>query len=84
MGSDDVCDYLDFVISPGSELDFFNILLDDLRQKDIRRLSFSPLRPDSTVLTHLVGVAEGRRYEVSCKVEDVSLELDLPLPGRNT
>ncbi len=35
-------------------------------------------RPDSTVLTHLVGVAEGRRYEVSCKVEDVSLELDLP------
>jgi CelD/BcsL family acetyltransferase involved in cellulose biosynthesis len=78
MGSDDVCDYLDFVISPGSELDFFNILLDDLRQKDIRRLSFSPLRPDSTVLTHLVGVAEERRYEVSCKAEDVSLELDLP------
>jgi len=35
-------------------------------------------RPDSTLLTHLVGVAEGWRHEVTCKVEDVSLELDLP------
>jgi len=77
MGSADVCDCLDFVIAPGREHDFFNILLDDLKQKDIRRLSLRPLRPDSTVLTHLVSIAEERSYEVSCKVEDVSLELDL-------
>jgi len=78
MGSADVCDYLDFVIAQGSEHDFFNILLEDLMRKGIRRLNLSPLRPDSTVLTHLVGLSEERRYEVSCKVEDVSLELDLP------
>jgi len=78
MGSTDVCDCLDFVIAPGSEHDFFNILLDDLIQKGIRRLSLRPLRPDSTVLTHLVGVADEHGYEASCKVEDVSLELDLP------
>jgi len=78
IGSVDVCDCLDFVIAPGSEQDFFNILLDDLRRKGISRLSLRSLRPDSTVLTHLVGISEERGYRVSCNVEDVSLELDLP------
>lgn len=78
MGSADVCDCLDFVIKPGSEHDFFDILLDDLMQREISRLSLRTLRPDSTVLTHLVGIAQKRNYEVSCAVEDVSLELDLP------
>jgi len=78
IGDTDLCDCLDFVISPGSENDFFNILLDDLRQKGISLLSLRPLRPDSTVLTHLVDIAEVRRYKVSCRVEDVSLEMDLP------
>jgi len=78
MGSADVCDCSDFVIVPGSEHDFFNILLDELGQKGISRLSLRPLRPDSAVLTHLVGVAEERGYDVSCRAEDISLELDLP------
>lgn len=78
LGSADVCDWSDFVIVPGREHDFFNILLDELTRKGISRLSLKPLRPDSTVLTHLVGVSEERRYNVSCKVEDVSLEMDLP------
>jgi CelD/BcsL family acetyltransferase involved in cellulose biosynthesis len=30
------------------------------------------------VLTHLIGIARDRKYEVSCEVEDISLELDLP------
>jgi len=78
IGNDDVCDCLDFVISPGDAHDFFNILLDDLRQRGIRRLSLGTLRPDSAVATHLVAIAEERSYEVSCKAEDVSLEMDLP------
>ena len=78
IGSADVCDCLDFVLSPGGEQDFFNILLDDLRQRGIRRLSLEPLKPDSTVLTHLVDIAKERGHKVSCKAEDVSLELDLP------
>ena len=78
IGSADVCDYLDFIVVPGSENDFFNILLDDLREKGISRLDLRPLKPDSTVLAHLVGIAQDKGYEVSCKLEDVSLELDLP------
>ena len=78
IGSTDLCDYLDFVIVPGKELDFFNILLDDLRGRGIRRLNLRPLRPNSSVLTYLVSIAKNRNYDVSRKVEDVSLELDLP------
>jgi CelD/BcsL family acetyltransferase involved in cellulose biosynthesis len=78
IGSADVCDYLDFVIVPGKEVDFFNILLDDLRCRGISRVNLRPLRPNSTVLTHLIGIARDRKYEVSCEVEDISLELDLP------
>ncbi len=78
IGSADICDYLDFIITPGREQDFFNVLLDDLREKGINKLDMSPLRPDSTVLTHLVSIAQKRGYEVLCHPEDVSLELDLP------
>ena len=78
IGSTDVCDYLDFIIVPGREVDFFNILLNDLRARGISRLNLRLLRPDSTVLSHLVEIARDRKYEVSCKVEDISLELDLP------
>ncbi len=53
IGSADVCDYLDFVIVPGRELDFFSIVLNDLRGRGISRLDLRPLRPNSTVLTHL-------------------------------
>ncbi|MFC2022383.1 GNAT family N-acetyltransferase [Chloroflexota bacterium] len=78
LGSVDVCDYLDFVIVPGMERDFFSVLLDDLRQKGINHLDLRPLRPDSTVLTNLVGIAQNRKYEVLCQEEGVSVELDLP------
>jgi CelD/BcsL family acetyltransferase involved in cellulose biosynthesis len=78
IGSVDVCDYLDFVVVPGKEEDFFAVLLNDLREKSINQLDLRPLRPDSTVLTHLVSIARDRGYEVLCHPEDVSLELDLP------
>jgi CelD/BcsL family acetyltransferase involved in cellulose biosynthesis len=78
IGSADVCDYLDFVVAPGREQDFFDILLENLKQKGISRLDLSSLRSDSTAATNLVGVAGNRGYEVSCKREDVSFELDLP------
>jgi len=78
IGSADVCDYLDFVVKPGREHDFFDTLLESLRQKGITRLDLSSLRPDSTAATSLVGMAESRGYEVSCRQEDVSFELDLP------
>ena len=78
IGSRDVCDYLDFVVAPGAENDFFSVLLDDLKQRNINRLDLSCLRPESTVLTRLVDIARSRGCEVLCQPEDVSVELDLP------
>jgi len=78
VGSVDVCDYLDFVIAPEREQDFFGVLLDDLKGKGVNHLDLRPLRPDSTVLIHLVSIAENRGDEVLCQPEDVSIELDLP------
>ena len=78
IGSADVCDYLDFVIAPGRESDFFNVLLDDLKGRGVNHLELSPLRSDSTVFTHLVDIARNRKYDVLSHEEDVSLELDLP------
>ncbi|MBA7608453.1 hypothetical protein ES703_15630 [subsurface metagenome] len=78
VGSTDVCDYLDFVVTPGVEMDFFSVLLDDLRQKGINHLDLRSLRPDSTVLTKLVDIAQSQGYNVVCQPEDVSVELDLP------
>ncbi len=79
IGGANVCDYLDFVVAPGMEGEFFGVLLDDLRQKGIGYLDLRPLRHDSTVLTHLAGIARNRGYEVFCHEERVSVELNLPL-----
>ena len=78
IGDSDLCDYLDFVITPGKELDFFNVLLDHLKDEGINHLDLEPLRPDSTVITSLVDIANDRGYTVSCNPVDVSLELNLP------
>ncbi len=78
LGSMDVCDYLDFVAAPGLEMDFFTVLLDDLREKGINHLDLESLRPDSTVLTDLIAIARNRGYEVLRHLEGVSVELDLP------
>jgi CelD/BcsL family acetyltransferase involved in cellulose biosynthesis len=78
VGSADVCDYLDFIVASGKERDFFNTLLDDLREKGTNHLDLNPVRPDSTVLTQLADIARNRGYEVLSTLEDVSLELDLP------
>jgi CelD/BcsL family acetyltransferase involved in cellulose biosynthesis len=78
VGSADVCDYLDFVVAPGREADFFEVLLGDLKQKGINHLNLRPVRPDSTVLTSLVDIVKKRGGEVHYQPEDVSFEMDLP------
>ena len=78
VGSADVCDYLDFVIAPREEADFFNTLLDDLCQNGINNLDLRHLRPDSTAVTSLVAIAQSRKYEILLQKEEISLELDLP------
>jgi CelD/BcsL family acetyltransferase involved in cellulose biosynthesis len=78
IGDTNVCDYLDFIITPGWEKDFCNIILDDLKASGIRQLDLAHVRPDSHVLQSLVPLAESRGYNVVNIRENVSLEMDLP------
>ncbi len=78
IGGSDVCDYLDLIVSPAKAADFFNLLLDHLAQQGLAELDLGPLRPDSTVLSSLVRIAEDRGCNVSVSPHDVSLEVDLP------
>jgi CelD/BcsL family acetyltransferase involved in cellulose biosynthesis len=78
IGSKDVCDYLDFVTAPRRERDFYSILLDELVKAGVRELVLEPVRPDSSVMTVLREIAVERGYELSCRQEDVTLELELP------
>lgn len=78
IGDPEVCDYLDFIIVPGLEEEFFHHLLGDLKKNGIRSLDLKHLRPESTVLTHLAGAAENRGYPVNISKDALSLEIDLP------
>jgi CelD/BcsL family acetyltransferase involved in cellulose biosynthesis len=78
IGSIDVCDYQDFIITPGSENDFFTVLLDNLKDKGIRQLDLKHVRVDSTVYGYLTSVARDKGYQVECRAEEVSVEMDLP------
>lgn len=78
IGSTDVCDYLDFIVTPGCEKDFFEIMLNDLKKNDIKRLDLQHVRPDSTVLSNLVSLAQDRGLRVETVKDNVSFEMDLP------
>jgi len=78
IGDIDVCDYVDFVVAPGHEENFFGIILDDLVKNGIRQLDLKHLRPDSATMQSLVPLATARRYEVVTTPEDINVEMDLP------
>jgi CelD/BcsL family acetyltransferase involved in cellulose biosynthesis len=78
IGDTDVCDYLDFIVTPGRENGFFGIVLDDLKKGGIGNLELAHVRPDSHVMTVLAPLAESRGYGVVNIRENVSLEMDLP------
>jgi len=78
IGGTNVCDYLDFIITADKEQVFFKALLDHLDRQGIENLDLGLLRPDSTVFSNLINVAENRGCEVMTGNEDISLELDLP------
>jgi len=78
VGSPDVCDYLDFLITPGRERDFFYVLCLELQKKGIRQLNLNPVREDSNIYSHLLKIAEQMGYQTSSVYTDVSLEIELP------
>jgi CelD/BcsL family acetyltransferase involved in cellulose biosynthesis len=78
IGDTSVCDYADFIVQPGKEDIFINVLLDNLATNGIKMLDLETLRPDSTALKCFVAAANGRGLQISCNMADVSLEMELP------
>ncbi|MGA2368526.1 MAG: GNAT family N-acetyltransferase [Dehalococcoidia bacterium] len=78
IGSDNVCDFLDFPVESGKENLFFNTLLDHLTALEISSMELTPVLPDSNVKRFLEARAQDRGLTVSCSPEDVTLAMDLP------
>jgi CelD/BcsL family acetyltransferase involved in cellulose biosynthesis len=78
IGSVNVCDYQDFIVAPGRESDFYNSMLDDLLQQGITGLHLETIRPDSSIVTHLIPLARERQYAVEYRQVDVSADMQLP------
>lgn len=78
IGNPDVCDYLDFVVLPGHEAQFFHLLMECVKAHGIKTLDLNPVRADSSVTNKLLPVAEALGFETAISEEDVSLERTLP------
>jgi len=78
IGDENVCDHLDFIVAPQTSATFYRILLKHLKQDGVNRLELEPVRPDSSVMTQLLPVAENIGCKISNAAADISYELSLP------
>jgi CelD/BcsL family acetyltransferase involved in cellulose biosynthesis len=78
IGSVNICDYQDFIVLPGYEKAFFGAILKDLKNKGIRSLHLETIRPDSTIVSHLIPLSLESGYKVDCHQTDVSSDIELP------
>jgi CelD/BcsL family acetyltransferase involved in cellulose biosynthesis len=78
IGSVNVCDYQDFVVSPGRENEFYQALIEDLSQGNIKRLHLETIRPDSKIVQYLMPLAQKLGFKIDYHQSDVSSDLLLP------
>ena len=78
VGSDNVCDFLDFIIEPGMEQIFFATVLSHLAHVGIDTLNLSTLLPESSVRTFFPDTVQREKLSVTWSQEDVTVILDLP------
>ena len=78
MGDTDVCDYVDVIVRPGRGVEFFEVLLQHLRQKGVSHLDLGVMRAESAVLRDISAPAKRLDATVLFEPEDVSRELELP------
>ena len=78
IGDTEICDYLDFIATPGRENEFFKALLDNLKNGGINHLDLKHVRPDAAVSTQLVSIAQSLKMKVISVPEEVSVEAELP------
>jgi CelD/BcsL family acetyltransferase involved in cellulose biosynthesis len=78
IGTADVCDHLDVVVAPHHGDSFGRQLLDALARGGIRRLTLTPVRGDSAVITHLLPAAERWGARISNVPEATLFAMPLP------
>ncbi len=78
IGSGDLTDYIDFIVAPGRGRDFFQALLEHLRQEGVSLLRLGRTRADSETLVHLKKLEGSLGFRLSCKPADVLYEMALP------
>ena len=78
IGDKNVCDNLDFIVAPHSAADFYHCLITYLKQDGVKRLELEPVRRDSSVMTHLLAVAEKTGCRYSYTDDDLYYALNLP------
>ncbi len=78
IGSANVCDYLDFPVREGAEMEFFGTLLNELKVAGVKTFELESLRPDSAVIKHLIPLARSRGDNVEIADADFTVEMSLP------
>lgn len=78
IGHYSICDYMDFVVTPGLDREFFTTLLETLRQQDWQELDLRGLREGSPTLFVLPGLAQDLGFQFSRDLEAVSPRVELP------
>jgi CelD/BcsL family acetyltransferase involved in cellulose biosynthesis len=78
ISDNDLIDYSDFVIAPLREGDFFNVFVDYLRQKGVRRFTMERVRADSVAVSYLRDSSSLLGCEFSSEPVDVLYEMELP------
>ena len=78
IGSSNISDYLDFVVSKNDATVFFDRLFKQLKEDGLTRLELSPLRPDSPIIAYLNGAVNPDDFTINKEQEDVTFELQIP------
>jgi len=78
MGSSDLTDHVDFILSPGQETLFFRTLFSHMRQEGVDSLDLGQVRADSSVIPALKMLAKKNDCEVRCGPVERIYELVLP------
>ncbi len=79
IGDADLCDHLDVVVVPQHAEKFCQALLDGLARDGVRELELSPIRQDSSVMTHLIPMAE--EWGVRVSHDHLAQLFAMPLPA---
>lgn len=78
LGNQDTVDYNDFMVRPGYEASFFDVLLGRMEEQSWDVMRLDSLVETSPTLAHLPDLARQRGYSVEVQHEDISSGILLP------